>query len=156
MGYYPVMRTVGSPAPVKQAVQIQEGGKDYLLSERNEEVNKVIQGKSEAVWTRGKAGWLVPHGEECSNQVTSCVCPPVRMKETDDPDQDCAFLDNLPQMLGDLRAGWGPPAFSEESGLSPSLETALSCTELAGGSLQCLRGSGFSRVEKLKQRKEQL
>lgn len=86
----------------------------------------------------------------------SCVCPPVRMKETDNPDQDCGFLDNLPQTLGDLRAGWGPLAFSEESGLSPSLETALSCTELAGGSLQCLRGSGFSHVEKLKQRKEQL
>ena len=74
-------------------------------------------------------------GDECSNQVTSCVCPPVRMKETDDPDQDCGFLDNLPQMLRDLRAGWGPPAFSEESGLSPSLEMALSCTELAGGTV---------------------
>lgn len=135
---------------MKHAVQIQEGGKDYLLSERNEEVNKVIQGKS--MWLAG----TTRRRDECSNQVTSCVCPPVRMKETDDPDQDCAFLDNLPQMLGDLRAGWGPPAFSEESGLSPSLETALSCTELAGGSLQCLRGSGFSRVEKLKQRKEQL
>lgn len=57
---------------------------------------------------KGKAGWLVPHrGDECSNQVTSCVCPPVRMKETDDPDQDCGFLDNLPQKLEDLRAGWG-------------------------------------------------
>lgn len=50
----------------------------------------------------GKAGWLLPHGEEMS-----CVFPPVRMKETDDSDQDCGFLDNLPQMLEDLKAGWG-------------------------------------------------
>lgn len=69
MYYYLVMLTVGSPAPVKHAVQIQEGGKDYLLSERSEKVNKVIQGKSEAVWARGKAGWLVPHGEEMSAQI---------------------------------------------------------------------------------------
>lgn len=59
----------GIPSPCETAVQIQEGGKDYLLSERSEKVNKVIQGKSEAVWARGKAGWLVPHGEEMSAQI---------------------------------------------------------------------------------------
>lgn len=55
MGYYPVMRTVESPAPVKHAIRIQEGGKDYLLSERSEKESKVIQGKSDTVCARGES-----------------------------------------------------------------------------------------------------
>ena len=40
--------------PEKRATGIQEGGKDYLLSERSEKENKVIQGKSDAVCAGGE------------------------------------------------------------------------------------------------------
>lgn len=107
--------------PVKLVIRIQEE-EDYLLEERGE---KMKQYKGKVKWCvclRGSR--LVGNTcrrDECSNQIPSCVCHPVKMKETKDPDQDFGFMDNLPQMLEDWvgTALPTPLAFSEESGLSP-------------------------------------
>lgn len=85
-------------------------------------------------WHHMQKGWMYQSGNKL------CL-PPCGMKETRDPDQEDGFMGNIPQMLEDLRAGWGSASHAtglfEEPGPSPSSETALSCTELAVKKIQC-------------------